>query len=101
MTALEENLERLEEAIAEACRRRAFAWRSRADGRVEDLSGGRRLPRLRRLGLRLFGENRVQEFAAKASHAAALRTACATEDAPRASDRAFAIEQGGAGGGAV
>jgi len=31
------------------------------------------------LGLRLFGENRVQEFAAKASHAAALRTRCNNE----------------------
>ncbi len=32
------------------------------------------------LGLRLFGENRVQEFAGKALHAAALRSVCGKED---------------------
>jgi hypothetical protein len=80
MTALEENLERLEEAIAEACRR---AGRSR--GEIELMAVSKTYPaatiaEAARLGLRLFGENRVQEFAAKASHAAALRSACETED---------------------
>lgn len=66
MTALQENLERVEAAIAEACRR---AGRSR--GEVELMAVSKTYPAATldaaaRLGLRLFGENRVQEFAAKA-----------------------------------
>ena len=66
MTALAENLERLEEAIAQACR---AAGRGR--GEVELMAVSKTYPaetiaEAAGLGLRLFGENRVQEFAAKA-----------------------------------
>jgi pyridoxal phosphate enzyme (YggS family) len=66
MTAIKENLERLEEAIGRACR---AAGRSRGD--VELMAVSKTYPAERvveaaELGLRLFGENRVQEFAAKA-----------------------------------
>ena len=50
------------------------------------------------LGLRLFGENRVQEFALKAPQLATLR---ASETSAGSPDWAFAIEQGAARGGAV
>jgi PLP dependent protein len=80
MTALAEKLERLEEAIAAACRK---AGRSRSE--VELMAVSKTYPaatiaEAASLRLRLFGENRVQEFAAKASGAAALRTACGKED---------------------
>lgn len=70
---LAENLERLETAIAEACRR---AGRRRED--VELMAVSKTYPaetiaEAASLGLALFGENRVQEFAAKATDAAALR----------------------------
>jgi pyridoxal phosphate enzyme (YggS family) len=73
MTALEENLERLEEAIAAACRQ---AGRRRDE--VELMAVSKTYPaatvaEAAALGLRLFGENRVQEFAAKAAELAALR----------------------------
>ncbi|MGP8175722.1 MAG: YggS family pyridoxal phosphate-dependent enzyme [Terracidiphilus sp.] len=66
MTALAENLERLEEAIAAACRK---AGRGR--GEVELMAVTKSYPaatvaEAAELGLRLFGENRVQEFAHKA-----------------------------------
>jgi len=66
MTALAENLARLEEAIAAACRQ---AGRGR--GEVELMAVSKTYPaativEAAGLGLRLFGENRVQEFAAKA-----------------------------------
>src|ERR1035438_3465525 len=66
MTALAENLERLEEAIAAAC---LSAGRGR--GEVEMMAVSKTYPaativEAAELGLRLFGENRVQEFAAKA-----------------------------------
>src|ERR1035437_6731363 len=74
MTALAENLERLEEAIGQA-------WR----GEVELMAVSKTYPaetiaEATELGLRLFGENRVQEFASKATDAAALRSACGKED---------------------
>lgn len=80
MTALAENLERLEEAIGQACR---AAGRGR--GEVELLAVSKTYPaetiaEAAGLGLRLFGENRVQEFATKATDAAALRLACGKED---------------------
>jgi hypothetical protein len=80
MTTLAENLERLEEAIAGACRR---AGRERAE--VELMAVSKTFPAAKiaeaaALGLTLFGENRVQEFAAKALHAAALRSRCGKED---------------------
>ena len=65
MTALSENLERLEAAIAAACRQ---AGRRR--GEVELMAVSKTYPaatiaEAAALGLTLFGENRVQEFAAK------------------------------------
>lgn len=66
MSALGENLERLEERIAEACRAAG-----RARGEVELMAVSKTFPaeailEAASLGLALFGENRVQEFAAKA-----------------------------------
>jgi pyridoxal phosphate enzyme (YggS family) len=73
MTALGENLERLEAAIAEACRRAA---RSRAEIELMAVSKTRTAATIveaAALGLVLFGENRVQEFAAKAPELDPLR----------------------------
>jgi hypothetical protein len=75
MTPLKENLERLESAIEQACRR---AGRSRGD--VELMAVSKTYPaatiaEAASCGLHLFGENRVQEFAAKATELAALRAA--------------------------
>jgi hypothetical protein len=73
MTALKENLEQLETSIAEACRN---AGRNR--GEVELMAVSKSCPaatlvEAAALGLTLFGENRVQEFAAKAPELAQLR----------------------------
>jgi hypothetical protein len=67
MTELGENLEVLEEAIGAACRK---AGRARAD--VELMAVSKTYPaatiaEAAELGLRVFGENRVQEFGAKAA----------------------------------
>jgi pyridoxal phosphate enzyme (YggS family) len=75
MTALADHLARVEEAIDAACRK---AGRVRAE--IELMAVSKTYPaetmaEAAALGLALFGENRVQEFAAKASHAAALREA--------------------------
>jgi PLP dependent protein len=75
MAPLQENLEKLEGAIEQACRR---AGRSRSD--VELMAVSKTWPawaivEAAGLGLTLFGENRVQEFAAKAYDLAALRGA--------------------------
>jgi PLP dependent protein len=69
-----ENLDRIEQAIVDACR---SAGRGRED--VELMAVSKTYPaetiaEAARLGLTLFGENRVQEFAGKALHAAALRS---------------------------
>lgn len=77
MTALAENLERLEEAIGEACRR---AGRARAE--IELMAVSKTYPaatiaEAAALGLRLFGENRVQEFAAKVTELERLRAVSA------------------------
>jgi len=74
MTMLNESLEQLETAIAEACR---VAGRER--GEVELMAVSKTHPvatlaEAEALGLRLFGENRVQEFAGKAPEIAALRS---------------------------
>jgi PLP dependent protein len=74
MTALEENLEKLEDAIAAACR---AAGRTR--GEVELMAVSKTFPAEKlveaaALGLTLLGENRVQEFAAKAQRATELWT---------------------------
>lgn len=76
MTTLSENLERLEQAIADACR---AAERRRED--VELMAVSKTYPaetiaEAAALGLALFGENRVQEFAGKASALESLRTRC-------------------------
>ncbi len=73
MTSLKENLEEVEEQIAAACKR---AGRARHD--VELMAVSKTFPasaicEAEALGLRLFGENRVQEFAAKAPELAQLR----------------------------
>jgi len=70
---LAENLERLEEAIAGACRR---AGRTRAE--IELMAVSKTYPAVTiaeaaALGITLFGENRVQEFAGKAVELEPLR----------------------------
>jgi len=65
MTALEENLEKLEDSIAAACR---AAGRARSEVELMAVSKTKpasALVEAAALGLMLFGENRVQEFAAK------------------------------------
>ncbi len=67
MTPLQENLERLEDAISAACR---AACRERSE--VELMAVSKTFPastvvEAAALGITLFGENRVQEFAAKAA----------------------------------
>lgn len=73
MTALGENLERLEAAVEAACR---AAGRRR--GEIEVMAVSKTYPaaaiaEAAGLGLALFGENRVQEFAAKAPELEPLR----------------------------
>jgi PLP dependent protein len=73
MTALKDSLDKVEEAISAACR---AAGRSRSSVELMAVSKtypAEKIVEASQLGLRLFGENRVQEFAAKAEHAAALR----------------------------
>jgi len=79
MTALQQNLEWLEDAISAACR---AAGRTR--GEVEIMAVSKTFPaaavaEAAALGLTLFGENRVQEFGAKVSHAAEHGTWAARE----------------------
>jgi PLP dependent protein len=80
MTSLKDNLDKVEEAISAACR---AAGRLRSS--VELMAVSKTYPaetivEAAQLGLRLFGENRVQEFASKASDAAALRSLCNVQD---------------------
>jgi PLP dependent protein len=84
MSALKENLEKLEEAIGAACRAAGHAR-----GEVELMAVTKTFPaetlkEAAGLGLTLFGENRVQEYAAKALalHAADFWKA-AVEERPR------------------
>jgi hypothetical protein len=84
MTVLKENLARVEEAIGQACRK---AGRSRGD--VELMAVSKTYPAEKivgaaELGLRLFGERRVQEFAAKADGLSEWRAegSIAAEDVP-------------------
>jgi PLP dependent protein len=77
--SLAENLSRVEDAIAAACRR---AGRPRAE--VELMAVSKTFPasaivEAASLGLTLFGENRVQEFAGKAPELAGLRDAAASK----------------------
>jgi len=80
MTALAENLERVEEAIGRACR---AAGRER--GEVELMAVSKTYPaetiaEAAGLGLRLFGESRVQEFSNKALHGEELWTSAWREE---------------------
>lgn len=73
MTPLKENLERVEAAIAESCRR---AGRARHE--VQLMAVSKTYPaatmiEAAELGLRVFGENRVQEFAGKTDEFAQWR----------------------------
>jgi hypothetical protein len=84
VTNLKENLEKLEAAIEQACRRSG-----RARHEVELMAVSKTYPAATiiaaaELELRLFGENRVQEFAAKAGELAPWRAngANAASDAP-------------------
>ncbi len=84
MSSLKENLERVESAIEQACRR---AGRKRRE--VELMAVSKTYPastivEAAKLGMRLFGENRVQEFAAKAEELAPWRAngAIAASDEP-------------------
>ena len=84
MTALSENLARLEEAIGQACR---TAGRPRGDVELMAVSKtypAEKIVEAAELGLRLFGESRVQEFAAKAGGLSEWRAegVIAAEDAP-------------------
>jgi hypothetical protein len=74
MTVLQENLEKLEESIAAACR---AAGRSREEVELMAVSKTHPASALLEaagLGLALFGENRVQEFAAKTAQLEPLRS---------------------------
>lgn len=80
MASLKTNLETIEDAICAACR---VAGRPRSSVEMMAVSktySAETIAEAAQLGLRLFGENRVQEFAAKATHAAALRALCRAED---------------------
>lgn len=71
--SLKENLEKLEEAIHTACKK---AGRHRRE--IEIMAVSKTYPaetmfEAEKLGLRLFGENRVQEFAEKAPALASIR----------------------------
>lgn len=78
MTVLEENLEQLEAEVATACRN---AGRARSE--VELMAVSKSYPtatiiEAAHLGLRLFGESRVQEVAAKAPELAPICVDCVT-----------------------
>jgi pyridoxal phosphate enzyme (YggS family) len=75
MTSLQENLQQLEDAIAAACRK---AGRDRKE--IELMAVSKTYPaatiaEAASLGMKLFGENRVQEFSSKSADLAALRAA--------------------------
>jgi pyridoxal phosphate enzyme (YggS family) len=74
LTPLHENLERVQSEIDQACRR---ANRSRSGVKLMAVSKtypASTIAEAATLGLHLFGENRVQEFAAKAEELAPLRS---------------------------
>jgi len=74
MTALKKNLEQLEEAIDAACRAAGRARREVELMAVSKTFPAETIAEAARLGLTLFGENRVQEFNAKVLHAAETGT---------------------------
>ena len=73
MTALAENLEKLEQQISAACKRAGRSRRSVELMAVSKTYPASTIADAEKLGLRLFGENRVQEFMAKAPELAPLR----------------------------
>src|SRR5665213_3048445 len=80
MTAISDNLARLEDAIRAACQ---TAGRPRSSVELMAVSktySAETIAEAARLGMWLFGENRVQEFAAKATDAASLHTRCNADD---------------------
>ena len=92
VTALSENLERLEEAIGTACRAAG-----RARGEVELMAVSKTFPaeaiaEAAALGLTLFGENRVQEFSTKVLRAAESRNLGGAGETALPSHWAFAVE---------
>lgn len=74
MTALKENLERLEESISAACRAAGRPRRNVELMAVSKTFPAEAIAEAAGLGLTLFGENRVQEFGSKVSRAAELGT---------------------------
>jgi hypothetical protein len=73
LSSLADNLEKLEAAIGAACR-----WAGRERGTVELMAVSKTFPaatiaEAAALGIKLFGENRVQEFAGKAVELEPLR----------------------------
>jgi PLP dependent protein len=84
VSALRENLERIEEQIAAACKRAGRARHSVELMAVSKTYPASTLIEAEELGLRLFGENRVQEFASKAAELEPLRAtgANAANDTP-------------------
>jgi hypothetical protein len=80
MSALIENLEKVEDAISAACR---ASGRARSEIELMAVSktySAAAIAEAAALGLRLFGESRVQEFAAKAEHSVALRSQLDKQD---------------------
>jgi PLP dependent protein len=84
MTALSQRLEKLEEAIAVACHRAGRARREVELMAVSKTYPAATIAEAAALGLRVFGENRVQEFATKAPELAPMRAegSNAASDAP-------------------
>jgi pyridoxal phosphate enzyme (YggS family) len=77
MTSLAENLERLQDAIAAACRKAGRARDEMELMAVSKTYPAATIAEANAVGLRLFGESRVQEFAAKADELGALRRTAA------------------------
>jgi hypothetical protein len=74
MTPIWDNLERLETAIADACRRAGRRRESVELMAVSKTYPSETIAEAAALGLSLFGENRVQEFAGKATGLEPLRS---------------------------
>jgi pyridoxal phosphate enzyme (YggS family) len=90
MATLQQNLEQLEAAIERACRRAGRPRREVELMAVSKTYSAATIAEAAGLGLWLFGENRVQEFGAKAHDLAAL-TAAGSVAAPEAGIRVHLI----------
>src|SRR6476469_2490340 len=73
MTSLKENLDKVEDAISAVCRAVGRQRESVELMAVSKTYSAETIAEAAQLGLRLFGENRVQEFASKAPAIEALR----------------------------